>query len=267
METTNIIPFKKDYEGLVEQGIKVVNKQENMNWELGELALDVGSTYGEGKLEQFAEDIGINYSTLQACIATVRAWPQKLTRVSFWKTHQTLNNHPDRYKIMADNPKISSRQAIAEMKKYRASLTPLPSKTWTPEKEEKMEELLKEGLTYKEAGVELGASAGAVSGRLARIVEERHNLEMQQKMPPMPENTLLKALEYINQIKSPLFELDTISLYANQMHDDARHRIAEELKEVVYDRTRSIIKRLVDDMNRINAPACGVPVRLYKDTE
>jgi|HubBroStandDraft_3_1064219.scaffolds.fasta_scaffold00133_14 hypothetical protein len=266
METTNVVPFKKDYEGLVEQGKQVVNKQENINWELGELALNVVSEYGEGTLYQFAEDIGVNYSTLQACVATVKAWPQKLMRISFWRTHQALNAHPDRYKIMADNPGISSRQALALMREYRASLAPEPSKTWPPERIAKMTERLNDGLTYKEVGIELGVSPGAISGKWAKEVEKKSDPAMRLLPPSMPDDIYQQVLRHAAVAKSHMHHIESLSIYVDQMHEDARHAIATEAK-IIYDLAKATIKRLVGDPRDVKSPQCGVEIKIRKDVE
>jgi hypothetical protein len=263
METTNVVPFKKDYEGLVEQGKQVVNKQENINWELGELAIDVVDEYGEGTLYQFAEDIGINYDTLKACVATVKAWP-KVTRVTFWKTHQHLNAHPNRHKIMSDNPKISSRQALALMREYRASLAPEP--VWPPERVAKMKERLNDGLTYKEVGIELGVSPGAISGKWAKEVEKISDPALRLLPPSMPDDIYQQVLRHAAVAKSHMHHIESLSIYVDQMHEDSRHAIATEAK-IIYDLAKATIKRLVGDPRDVKPPQCGVEIKIRKDAE
>lgn len=119
------------YENLVEQGCQLVDKQQNMNWDIGELATKVVKDYGEDKLQQYADDIGKSCNRLQQLRWAVECWPQKIGRPYFW-TAYVLGTHPDRYKIVADNPKITKREAI-ELMRERRKLVPEPQPEPAPE--------------------------------------------------------------------------------------------------------------------------------------
>jgi hypothetical protein len=103
----------------VRKGLEVTKKMNDYNWIIGDLSLGVKKDYGKHKLEQYARDIGINFSTLKACRATSEAWPEKVSRLTFWTVHQQLNPHPDRQKLLEKNPKMSKDEAIETTSRWR----------------------------------------------------------------------------------------------------------------------------------------------------
>jgi hypothetical protein len=60
----------------VEEGRKRVERAEKDGWWFGEMAHQIceDKNYGEGKLEQYAEEIGLPYFTLKNCRTVYRAW-------------------------------------------------------------------------------------------------------------------------------------------------------------------------------------------------
>src|SRR5436190_3212476 len=294
-----VINFGKQpvtYEQLVEKGKQAVKKQQSMNWEIGDLAADVESEYGGASLQRFAEDIGVSFDAIRACISTTRAWPQIGTRVTFWAVHRVLNAHPDRVKIITENPSWTVRQATAFMHAGRPPAprplfnipktpvnvpaiveTPTPVKPlveqamppaptlkepiWTAERDAMLIQLTKQGMADPQIAEALGTTAGAVSGRRVRINFKNFNPTERRMSAVMPDDILLQALARISVIRVPMYELDDFSLYADQMHDDAKHRIAEEV-EVFYNLSRDIIKRLVGGIREIKPVACGVELKV-----
>jgi Protein of unknown function (DUF2786) len=113
-------PDDDSFQKLVKEGQELVEKQTNINWQLGELARQVETKYGAGKLQEFAAEIGVAYSTLKNCRTTVRCWHQKDLRRSF-SVCEALNGHPDRYKIVKNHPYLTYREAYAMAQQYRAS--------------------------------------------------------------------------------------------------------------------------------------------------
>lgn len=105
------------YVSLVKQGRTLLKEQDDKNWELGELASQVGKEYGEDKLGQYAKDIDVKKNFLMDCRTTLKAWPQKSGRPDFW-TARILNPHPGRSKIMKKYPNITAPEARALMKIY-----------------------------------------------------------------------------------------------------------------------------------------------------
>jgi hypothetical protein len=102
---------EKQYLLYVQQGKEAFTKREEMNWIIGELAATkVQKEYGKGRLRQYAEDIGMNYSTLSHCRTTYIKWPQKTGRPVFWVAN-ALNPHPDRLKIAQQQPELTKQKA------------------------------------------------------------------------------------------------------------------------------------------------------------
>jgi predicted transcriptional regulator len=135
---------------------------------------------------------------------------------------------------------------------------------WPPEKDARMLQLREEGMTNKEIAKELGTTEGAISGRRARLMFKKLDPASRRLPPIMPDNILQIAIEHAGLAKNHMYELDAISMYADQMHEDAKHRIAEEIK-VIYDFSRDIIKRLIGDMRDIKPSACDVEIRTRKE--
>ena len=142
----------------------------------------------------------------------------------------------------------------------------LPEPIWTPERDAEMERLLREGLTYKDVGIELGTTDGAVSGRWARIQANKLDPKSRGLPEIMPDDVLVQASRYFGMINSPLHDLESLTMYAGQMHEDTRHAIAEYLK-IIGDLSRIGVKRLIGDPRDLKRPQCGVEIKIRKDAE
>src|SRR5438045_987593 len=55
-----------EYADLVERGRAAVAAMAGHMWELGDLARQVETRYGEGRLQQFADDVGVPFKTVQS---------------------------------------------------------------------------------------------------------------------------------------------------------------------------------------------------------
>jgi hypothetical protein len=108
------------YNSWVRDGRNVVKNQAEANWLLGELATKVEKHYGAAKLEQFAEDIGVNYNTLKSCRATCLAWPEKVGRPTFWIA-SALNPLPEaeRFRIAKEKANLTYREARDITKQFK----------------------------------------------------------------------------------------------------------------------------------------------------
>jgi len=90
------------YEELVQEGKRAIAKESDAKWTVGDLALKVEKRYGESKLQQFAIDIGIDYSTLRNRVAASRAWPGNVRRRTVsWSVHYELAGQDDRFDLIS----------------------------------------------------------------------------------------------------------------------------------------------------------------------
>lgn len=123
--TLSVVPTpavnENEYAALVKQGRAALKKQDDVNWELGELAIKVDKKYNEDKLGQYAKDIGVEKRHLMICRTTFQKWPEKNGRPFFWIAH-VLNPHPQRAQIVAKNPSITFKEARDRMKAFNQRL-------------------------------------------------------------------------------------------------------------------------------------------------
>ena len=106
------------YKRLVEQGKEACHKREEMNWILGELASKVEKRYGKADLRLYAQNIGVNYTTLRHCYATFVAWAKINERPPFW-TAYALNSHPNRFQIVRERPHLTHQEARDIVASYK----------------------------------------------------------------------------------------------------------------------------------------------------
>jgi hypothetical protein len=105
------------FRSLVKQGKALIEEQVNVNWKLGELASTIDKEYGQNKLKEFADEIGVSASSLKDCRTTYIAWPQKAGRPAF-SIARALNPHPFRFDVLAKNPNITQAEAKAKVQEY-----------------------------------------------------------------------------------------------------------------------------------------------------
>jgi len=113
-------PGLNDYDWSVEQGraaIKHADKvQQQLQWTLGDLALKLQPKYGDATLQHFAEDLGVNYTTLKQYRQAAAAFPEKDARPSF-SVGYALRNEPDRADLAESVPTKRKAQDIARERK------------------------------------------------------------------------------------------------------------------------------------------------------
>jgi hypothetical protein len=117
------IPFDR----AVAEGKQILADAERGQWKLGELAHKVHPTYADRTLAKFAEAIGIAPCTLARHRDVFRAYPEYEAicgpgreSVSYAVLRE-LATHPDRARIIRENPKITKREALAEMRKLKGT--------------------------------------------------------------------------------------------------------------------------------------------------
>lgn len=103
----------QDWESLVLRGIEIRLKGDSVNWELGDLALQVETAYGDHTLETYAEDIGVNFRSLQEYRRVAAAFEKssRLENLS-WTHHQAAASwpNPDQWLTYAQERRWSVRQ-------------------------------------------------------------------------------------------------------------------------------------------------------------
>jgi len=106
------------YNGYVEAGKAAANHQ----WTLGDLAISVTAlkSYGEAKLANYADDVGVEHSSLKVYMAVAKAWPEKVIRITF-SVCQVLMTHPDRVAIVAAVPNMTVAKAREIMDAWKAT--------------------------------------------------------------------------------------------------------------------------------------------------
>lgn len=131
------------YDLLVMEGREARENADNVQWTEGDLALQIEAmpaderprdpetgafvTDEDKALKRYAQDIDVNYSTLQNYRGTAAAWPPSRRRdeVSF-ATHAALNALEDRFDVI--QPGMTSRDA----QKLARSRQPSANNNWKP---------------------------------------------------------------------------------------------------------------------------------------
>jgi hypothetical protein len=128
-----VISSDDKYGELVLEGRAAVRAGEDASWRIGELSAKVASGYSEGKLAQYAADIGLSLNTLQHLR---RAWKafEKLPRgnlsMKAAKALAAIKDKKERTRIVKENPEITARQAEEKVReiKQKQKAARVPSK-------------------------------------------------------------------------------------------------------------------------------------------
>ena len=107
------------YNGYVEAGKAAANHQ----WTLGDLAISVTAlkSYGEAKLANYADDVGVEHGTLKRYRDVSKAWSEKAIRIANWSVCMVLSTHPDRVTIVAADPSMTVAKAREIMDAWKAT--------------------------------------------------------------------------------------------------------------------------------------------------
>jgi len=113
------------YDDFVRAGREVSSQSA---WLYGDLACAVETSYGNGTLERYAADIGVDCKTLLNRRAVARAFPQSSRRreVSFG-VHEALAAQPDRLELLADR-----EWTVMQARELAASRRPSPASPVIP---------------------------------------------------------------------------------------------------------------------------------------
>jgi hypothetical protein len=97
------------------------------DWRLGELADRVEPIYGEKTLARFAAEIGQAHCTVKRRRTTYRAWKaigDPGLPLTSYSVLRALETHPDRARLVRENPAMTKGQATRLMKAHRGDDKP-----------------------------------------------------------------------------------------------------------------------------------------------
>ena len=109
------------WDDAVEEGKMLVAGLDASQMRLGEIADRLEPKYGESTLARYAQAIGTNVNTLQNYRSVYRTWHEdsKVKVVPKFSVAKALVKHPDRAKIVENEPEITEREAKEETKKHK----------------------------------------------------------------------------------------------------------------------------------------------------
>lgn len=123
---------KPTYESLVKQGRQAAKSQ----WTLGDLASKVETNYGDAKLQEYADDIGVEYGSLRRYRDVSKAYEtaKRIADVP-WSIYLVLAAQEDRFDLVASNPPLTvagARAMVRARKELGATpeLPPIEEDTW-----------------------------------------------------------------------------------------------------------------------------------------
>jgi hypothetical protein len=118
-----------EYDKAVEEALEIL-KQIDSHWmRLAELADQVKTKYGEKKLQNFAQEIGIAFCTVCRHRDVYHAWRDEICAPGRnfpklgYAVARELATHPDKAKIVTENPNITKREASAKRRAYHKSVS------------------------------------------------------------------------------------------------------------------------------------------------
>jgi hypothetical protein len=99
---------------------KRLAKQHSTNDDaLGELADKIETKYGDGTLEDFAEAIGIAYSTLKNCRHVHRRWKASPVKPKTFSVAKALASYKDKDQYIQQHPNVTEKEARTYVRAYK----------------------------------------------------------------------------------------------------------------------------------------------------
>jgi hypothetical protein len=165
---------------------KRLAKQHSTNHDaLGELADKIETKYGDGTLEDFAEAIGIAYSTLKNCRHVHRKWKASAVKPKTFSVAKALASYKDKDQYIQQHPNVTEKEARTYVRAYKKAakekkeMEMLDSErkgfklgNWTRAAEKLIKDMHKilldkwerklDALSRRRRGVELGAVADLI---------------------------------------------------------------------------------------------------------
>src|SRR5262249_6462893 len=126
----------KQYVAWVTEAKQIDQTADKGQMRLAKIAAQVETKYGEESLKQFAKDTGIALCTLQRRRSVWRAWEEiQAAPPKLYSVAQELQAHPERGRIIKEEPDITSSRARKLMRVYKEQQQEGPQKAsnggWT----------------------------------------------------------------------------------------------------------------------------------------
>lgn len=167
------------YEKLVEEGIEARRKGDETKWRHGDLALQVETRYGERRLQDYAERIDVEYSTLRNRRWVAKRFPENVRRLTLsWDHHQLVTARKDAAELLAkaEAEGLSVRQLALVMRPDRDGLAIKPPRSSEESAEiaiKLLEQVVSEARSSSDPPEE---RLELLEGRLYQYVEELNDL-------------------------------------------------------------------------------------------
>ncbi len=96
---------------LVKEGKQAVKS----NWKLGDLALEVETGHRDHSLQEYADEIGVEYDTLRDYRYVAEAWPTAERSATVgWSIHRVFAGQPDRVDLIKHEHTAASARALVK---------------------------------------------------------------------------------------------------------------------------------------------------------
>lgn len=92
-----------EWEEAILQGMEARLMADAGRWKLGDLALEIEIAYGEKRLQEFADKVGVSHSSMKVYRWVAGAYenPTRIGNLS-WSHHRAVADHPDRLQMLAE---------------------------------------------------------------------------------------------------------------------------------------------------------------------
>jgi hypothetical protein len=114
----------KQYLAMVAEAKRIDQTADKGQMRLAQIAAQVETKYGEETLKQFAKDTGIALCTLQRRRSVWRAWEKEAASPKCYSVAEALQAHPERGRIIQEQPDITTREARKLMREWKAQQQP-----------------------------------------------------------------------------------------------------------------------------------------------
>jgi hypothetical protein len=186
-------PDDEHYTGLVQQGQAAMAQGANAMWQLGKLASEVETHYGQNLLQRYADDIDCNYQTLKRCRTTFKAWDRQkgphgpIVGSGPFAVCRALVPLPNRAQLLAADPGMTERAALEHARAFRDVVRPPPCplhKLYALLRQPKLLELVDETIANRDE--EYGPLRLQAAEHIALVIGRLQGLETALRTEPEP---------------------------------------------------------------------------------